>query len=52
MKLLIYCENPSSNLLQEACSGFPIATSDQKLFLKHPVILKNVQNRLWQTNNH
>ncbi len=30
MKLLKKCENPSSNPLQEACSGFPLASSDSQ----------------------
>jgi hypothetical protein len=30
MKSLINCENSSSNPLQEACCGFPMATRDSK----------------------
>jgi hypothetical protein len=32
LKFLPNCENPSSNPLQEACFGFPIATYASKRF--------------------
>jgi hypothetical protein len=39
MILLFNCGNPSSNPLQGACSGFPIAAYELKIVRKPPVIL-------------
>ncbi len=55
MKSLIYRENPSSNPLQEACSGFRSAACDSKSCSEsrpcmntreiHPVRMKESRNR-------
>jgi hypothetical protein len=42
VKSLTNNENPSVNLLQEACSGFPIAACDTKSCSESRLILKIV----------